>query len=109
VCVCFSRVPPTFSDGGALDAAAHQRVVGGLVADDVQQGGDLRRVAEGDLVDQRPLQGVPVLHGGIAVQEVAVLLVWKTLGRQGNVVMTVITMHTICYGRHWTLGLVSLG
>ena len=45
------------------------------MADDVQQGRHLGRVAEGDLGDQRPLQGASVLHRGVTVQEVAVLLV----------------------------------
>ena len=67
------------------------------MADDVQDGRDLRRVAEGDLADQRPLQGAPVLHGGVAVQEVAVLLVWKTLGGGGEWA----TGHTGIAEREW--------
>ena len=68
------------------------------MADDVQDGRDLRRVAEGDLADQRPLQGAPVLYGGVAVQEVAVLLVWEALGRGGGE-----TGHTGITGRKYPI------
>lgn len=64
---------------GLFDTAADQRVVGRLMANDVQQCRDVSRVSERDLGHQRTLERFPILHWRATVQEVTVLLSWQNL------------------------------
>lgn len=70
---------PTFFQDCPLDTAADEGVVGHLVPDQAEDEGHPAGVLEGDFADQSSLEAPSVRERSVFVQEVTVLLSWKSL------------------------------
>lgn len=73
------EVAPTFLQDCPLDTAADEGVVGHLVPDQVEDEGHPAGVLEGNFADQSSLEASSVRERSVFVQEVTVLLSWKSL------------------------------